>query len=190
MRRTLFVRPPVMTSKEWKDTERDIVRAWMSGDLAAAVRHIDGALVDDNTEVRGRALLYRGAIREDEQDLVAANRDFADGAALLPAGGYARYTAELSVAGSFEALGQSAEAANWWRAALATCDTQIERFSGGAAIRRLLLSRVQLDSSDLELARSVATKSWNILGLSGEPDLDNLLATADALRARETRQSS
>ena len=171
-----------MTSGEWEEAERNIVRAWSCGDSATALAHIQRVLDTGAAEPRGRALMYRGSMREDARDWQNAKNDFVQAAALLPPGSYVRYTAELSVAHVCELNGEHREALAWLRAALLTCSRAIEPFSGASAARALMSLEPEIQPADRELLRDVLVRSWRVLHLPGEPDLDDLSGTTNLLR--------
>jgi hypothetical protein len=173
-----------MTSDEWKQLEPQIVRAWTSGKVRNALRLIQRALDGGDDQIRARALVYRGSITEGREDWAAAKDDFIQAAGLFPVGSYTRYTAELSVGLAFENLRQQAGSIEWYRAALLTCAQAEEPFSGAAALSALLSIEPALSPSDAELARTVTVKSWKVLKLNGEPDLNDLAAATEILRQR------
>lgn len=164
-------------------TERTLVKAWNSDDIDTALSHLEDVLVRGSSDQRAQALLYRGSIREDQDDYAAAKRDFAEASRLFDAGTYRRYAAELSVAGTCEVLEESDQAAQWYRAAMTTCVAAGEPFSGAAALKAML-RQADLPFEDANLARAVALKSWQALKLAGEPDLENLAETARILLER------
>jgi tetratricopeptide (TPR) repeat protein len=173
-----------MTADEWEETERRIVGRWRTGRLIDAFDQIDGVLVRGDDEQRGRALLYRGSIHEEADDLERAKDDFVQAVGLLPPGSYARYTAELSAGQASAALGNADEAVKWYRQSLLTCAHAIELISGHTALKALLALVPTLPPSDLQLARTVASKSWTVLELSGEPNLEDLASTIEILHGR------
>lgn len=95
-----------------------------------------------------------------------------------------RYTAELSVGHLCQKASDTMEAVTWYRVALVTCVEANEPFSGATAVKALLALTPELSSSDRELARTVAAKSWQILNLPKQPNLDDLVATTDILSRR------
>ena len=173
----------MLTSDEWQEAERNSVRAWSRGDPATALADIQRVLNTGTAEQRGRALMYRGSMHEDAHDWLNARGDFIQAAGLLPPGSYARYTAELSVGHVCELNGERQEAFAWHRAALLTCSLAIEPFSGASAARGLMSLEPEIQPADRQLLRDVLAKSWRILQLPGEPDLDNLPGTTNLLRS-------
>jgi hypothetical protein len=176
-----------LTSNEWEEEERVIVRAWSRGDSATALAHIQRVLEIGTAEQRGRALIYRGSMHEDARDWLNARDDFIQAAGLLPPGSYARYTAELSVGHVCELNGARQEALAWHRAALLTCSRSIEPFSGASAARSLMSLEPEIQTADRQLLRDVLAKSWRVLHLDGEPDLDDLSGTTDLLTRAGSR---
>lgn len=174
----------MMTPDEWDQAERRIVRAWTSGEVPQALAEIESVLERGTDEQRGRALMYRGSIEEESASWQAAKDDFIQAVALLNPGSYARYTAELSVGHASEKAGHAEEAAKWYRAALNTCAQANELFSGATATKALLALAPELSPSDRELARVVTAKSWQVLNLPNQPNLDDLAATTEILMQR------
>jgi len=177
----------MLTSDEWDEAERNIVRAWSRGDSATARAHVQRVLDTGTGEQRGRALIYRGSMHEDARDWLNAQDDFIQAAGLLPPGSYARYTAQLSVGHVCELNGERQEALAWHRAALLTCSLAIEPFSGTSAARALMSLEPAIQPADRQLLRDVLARSWRVLHFPGEPDLDDLSGTTDLLRRAGSR---
>lgn len=173
-----------MNPDEWERAERRIVHDWTTGAIADALQQIERVLSQGDDEQRGRALMYRGSIHEESADWQAAKDDFLQAAAVLSPGAYPRYTAELSVGQACEKAGDTEEAVKWYRAALLTCAQADELFSGATATRALLAVVPELSPSDRELARTVTAKSWQVLELPNEPNLDDLVGTTEILMQR------
>ncbi|MCL4845757.1 MAG: hypothetical protein KJ066_04435 [Acidobacteria bacterium] len=174
----------MMTLDQWDQAERRIVRAWTSGNVEQALQEIEVVLDRGNDEVRGRALVYRGSIQEEKANLQAAKNDFIQAVGLFSPGSYSRFTAELSVGHACEQTSEKQQAVQWYRAALVTCAQADEPFSGATATKALLALEPCLAPNDVDLARVVTLKSWQLLGLAGEPDLDDLAGTTEMLMRR------
>jgi hypothetical protein len=174
----------MMTPNEWDAAERDIVRAWTTGAARQAIQEIERVLERGDDEQRGRALMYRGSIHEETSNWQAARDDFIQAVGLLSARSYQRYAAELSVGHACEKAGETQDAVKWYRAALLTCAGADEPFSGGTALKGLLALAPELSVSDLELARTVTAKSWHVMNLPNEPNLDDLAGTAEIVMQR------
>ena len=178
-----------MTLDEWNRLECEIVSAWTSRDRRLAQAKIDLALREGSDEVRGRALLYRASMMEEEGNGGAALNDFIEASTLLPKWSYVRYTAELS-AGHAAGSGTDAQRrVQWYQNALRTCVAAPEPFSGAAAAVALLSATPQLSQGDIELIGTVIAKSWQVLGMPGEAPLDDLMKTAKELVARGSKSS-
>lgn len=174
----------MISPDEWDDAERRIVRAWSSGAVTDALEQIESVLERGDAEQRARALIYRGSIQEESANWKAAKDDFVQAAGLFRPGSYTRYTAELSVGGVLRRAGEVHEAVKWYRAALLTCAEAVELFSGATATKALLAIAPELSPSDRELARTVTAKSWQLLNLPNEPNLDDLAGTTEMLIQR------
>lgn len=174
----------MMTPDEWNAAERGIVRAWTTGAVSQALQEIERVLEQGNDEQRGRALMYRGSIREEASDWHAAKDDFMQAAGLQASGSYVRYTTELSAGHASQKAGDTQEALTWYRAALLTCAQTDEPFSGATATQALLTLAPELSPSDRELARAVTVKSWRVLSLPGQPNLDDLAGATEILMQR------
>lgn len=166
---------------EWSRAERRIVAAWTSGNVAEALREIDVTLAQATDEVRARALVYRGSIQEGQEDLAAARNAFVEAVGLCTLGSYSRYTAELSVGHVCERSAEKEEAVQWYRAALVTSAHAVEPFSGATAVKALLALEPTLTPRDFDVVRLVTLKAWQLAGLPGEPDLDDLAGTTGML---------
>ena len=180
----------MMTPDEWDQAQRRIVRAWMSGNVEQALQEIEVVLDRGNDEVRGQALVYRGSIQEEKANLQAAKNDFIQAVGLFSLGSYPRYTAELSVGHACEQVGEKQQAVQWYRAALVTCAQADEPFSGATATKALLALEPILGPNDVELVRVVTLKSWQLLGIGGEPDLNDLAGTTEILMRRASTPDS
>lgn len=174
----------MMTPNEWDQAEREIVRAWTTGAVAEALQQIESVLGQGDEEQRGRALMYRGSIKEESANWDAAKGDFIQAVGLFRPGSYPRYTAELSVGHSYEKAGEKQQAVQWYRAALLTCTQADELFSGATATKALLALEPVLAPKDMELARAATVRSWQVLNLAGEPDLDDLGSATETLMQR------
>lgn len=174
----------MISPDEWDDAERRIVRAWSTGAVTDALEQIESVLERGDDEQRARALVYRGSIQEEAANWKAAMDDFVQAAGLFRPGSYARYTTELSVGGVLNRTGELHEAVKWYRAALNTCARADELFSGATATKALLAVAPELSPSDRELARTVTAKSWRVLNLPNEPNLDDLAGTTEILMHR------
>jgi HEAT repeat protein len=176
-----------MTSEDWNTAEREIVALLASGDVRAAIARIETVVSTDRGEFKGRALLYRGSIHEEQGRLQSARDDFAEAVRLFEAGSYVRYASELSLGQVCRVLGEPQSASTWYRAALETCDASIEAFSGGSALEGFLSMSPSPTRTDLTLIRSVITKSWKLLEVSGAPDVTDLKAASAVIKRHETQ---
>jgi tetratricopeptide (TPR) repeat protein len=174
----------MITSTEWARVEREIVTAWSAGNTADALKVIEDVLTRGSDEFRGRALMYRGSIQEDEANWSSAEADFIQAVGLLSPGSYARYTAELSAAHACKRTGETDEASRWYREALLTCMQPVEPFSGAVAAKGLLEVTSLLPAADLDLVLAVIEKSWRVLSLPNEPDTQDLAGAIETLIQR------
>ena len=171
----------------WLKAESDMSRAIVDGDRELVLSTIRMVLEHGDEEQRGRALMCRGTVREDENDWVAAATDFEAAIVLLPDASYARFTAQLSAASANEHLGNDAAAERRTLAALETCAAASEPISGAPALRRLFARPQPVVGEPLALAKRVARQSWHVLNLPGEPDLDDMPDTVRRLLDQHSR---
>ena len=68
--------------------ERGIVRAWTTGAVAEALQQIENVLGQGDDEQCGRALMYRGTIKEESANWDAAKGDFIQAVGLFRLGSY------------------------------------------------------------------------------------------------------
>ena len=78
------------------------------------------------------------------------------------------------------------EAVSWYQTALRTC-IEGEGISGGTALQKLLRLRAQevLTAEDRTLCARAAQKSWQVLGLPGEPDLADISRAVSTIKEGE-----
>jgi tetratricopeptide (TPR) repeat protein len=153
------------------------------GDHTTAVSIINELLskkMDD--ELHSEVLALRADLKEDIGEYEGAKEDLLDALSLIPGNSYARYTLELSLGGICERLKSGAEATSWYQKALLT-SFHAEEVSGGTALMSFLRIRDEAELAEEEraLCTQVALKSWKLLQLSGEPDLNNLKQVAERL---------
>jgi len=169
--------------QEWLEVQRRAVRAMARADLAAAIVEVEEYLRrEPGADLRGEALGFRASLREDNGEFAEARQDLLAALSLSQTGSYQRYTLELALGNIEEKLGEHGQAASWYLQALATV-AEDPTTSGGSALLRLLQLQGThgLRPHDRTLADRVAQKSWKLLLLEGEPDLEDLTRTAELL---------
>ena len=177
-----------MTPQQWEAAERKIVALWATGDRKQALEQIELVLLSDNADFKARALIYRGSISEDEGRLEAARHDFESAVKLLGDSSYIRYTTELSLGRACKLLRDRQASAEWYRAALRTCEDASESFSGSTAVEGLLAVRPSLSDAERDLIAKVLVRSWKVLEVPGLPNEDDVPATITVLRTYERKQ--
>jgi len=180
----------MLTEDDWNQAQQKITIAWGRGKIEAAYDEIARVRASGTAQMKAQSLLYRGMIKEDVGDYCGAREDLRQAASENPSGSFARYTAEHMLGVACEKSGLSEEALRQYREALQTCLAG-DDFSGGHALERFLaLAGVELRSEDHHLATAVIEKSWKVLELQGEPDLDNPVVCAKALVEKTKRAPS
>ena len=173
----------MMKKDEWVAAQGRLVKAWTHGDTATAFAEIARVVADGEDAMKAQALFYSGMIHEDS-DIEAAIRDWMAALASAPEGSHTRHLVEQKLGEAGERVGRREQAMSWYRSAMKTCADGGE-FAGGIALKSFLaVAGSRLSSEDKRLASDVATKSWRILGLSGEPDLADLPRVADLMAPR------
>jgi hypothetical protein len=160
----------------------------MRGDFLAAVVEIDRLLEGlDDQRVRSEALAFRGTLRDDEGHLLDAKRDYREAHVISARLQYPRYTIELSLARVCERLGEVDEAATWYKHALRTA-ADGEEIAGGSALEGVLriVGEANLTDEDRSLCRAVVQKSWSVLHLRIEPNVNDLLGSAQTIMKAAT----
>lgn len=171
----------MLTEREFSEAHQKIIRSWRSGALDEALAEVRRVLDEGTTDMKARALLYSGLMREDGGAPGEARADWDAALLYARAGTYLRFRLEHHVAESLEREGKLNEALGWYVTALRTC-YEGDEFSGHRALKayvRLRGGKVAPD--DEALVASVAEKSWRVLGLRGAPNLKDLPATVAKL---------
>lgn len=153
------------------------------GNYIDAIITMDNFLsIDIDPETRSEALSFRASLKEDIGDYTSAKEDLLQAIQLSPELSYSRYTIELGLGDVCERLGNYDEAIHWFKIALLT-SINGEGISGGSALRSFVDKKGEgkLTEEDKTLCNRVAEKAWKLLEIQGEPDLSNLLKTAEIL---------
>lgn len=173
----------------WRTVQKEAVETWISGDIAGAIRLISQYLESSPPkDLRRQAIAFRGDLHEEQGDLDNAKIDLTYAHELSEGPDYERYTLEISLGSIANLQGDTTAADHWYIDALRTA-SESPATSGGTALRRLLELRKTrgLEGEERQLAVEVAQRSWLLLRIEGEPDLEDLEDTARKLVAAQNR---
>jgi len=171
----------------WIQLQRKIVSLLDQNAVAEALSALDGFLSrESNPELRSDALGWKADVHERIGDLATAMTELLEARSLVgPA--YVKYVHELRIAGICCKQQKFEDALRWYREALDT-SAKGNGISGGNALNGLLnlQGKVSLSDADFALCSLVAKKSWNLLGLPGEPNLGHLPDVVSKIRLSES----
>lgn len=174
----------------WVEVQKKVTETWADGDLAGAIGLIDRYLEGvASSDLRRKAVAFRGDLHEERGDRGAAMADFQLAHSLSEKPDYERYTLEIALGGISEMLGSLKTAEHWYVRALKTASTDPTTSGGTALLRFLKIRRNQgLAEEERLLAEKVLRQSWHLLRVEGEPDFDDLEVTVKKLVAAQGRQ--
>lgn len=165
------------------------MRFWIRRDIAAAVRLIDDYLVGDlAVDVRSGAFAFRARLKREMGDWQTAQQDYVAAHLSSEEGSYHRYTVELALGSLCEDRDQKAEALSWYTRAMRTAILD-PGTSGAAALEGLLdiKGSQPLSDEETDLCTRIVQQAWALFRLQGEPELDDLRGTIEALKEASTR---
>jgi len=167
----------------WIETQKKATEIWFAGDIAAAIELIGHYLSQSRPlDLSRQAIAFRGDLHEESGNLEIARASYLAARELSEKPDYERYTLELSLGSVAEKLGDRRSAGAWYLRALETAFLD-GTTSGGSALLRLLELRVEqgLSEEERQLAENVVRQSWRLLGVEGEPSLEDLRRAARKL---------
>lgn len=170
----------------WTEVMRRVASLMQNHDLTAALSEVDAFLSrETRPELRSDALGFRADLREQLGQSEAAKDDLLLARSLIGPS-YGRYVHELSLGSICEKQRRIDEAISWYRTALRTC-IEGRGISAGTALKGLLALRDQrvLTPEDQAICAGAAQKSWDVLGLQGQPDLTDLTHVVSAIKSGE-----
>ena len=169
---------------QWIEVQKAATRAWIgSGDLSGAIAILDRFLTSDPPlDLRRDAIAFRGSLHQEEKDLRAATLDYLNALAIAEEQGLEHYSLETSLAEVCAQSGDRQGAERWCWAALKTAAADPRESGAGALLRLLGLRGKQgLRPEERPLVEKVVRQSWHLLRVEGQPDLEDLGATARKL---------
>ena len=174
---------PEQSLTEWDEVQGQVASRMSRRQLLTAAQLLTDYLARaENQRTRSEALAFLGSVLEEQGDLEGAIKAILEAHVIASNIDYHRYTLELTLGRLFRLNKEPTEALSWYWRALQTA-AQDPITSGAAALKSYLQLKGEtgLDSEEQLLARRIITQAWTLLGLSGQPDLANLTATADIL---------
>lgn len=169
------------------DTNRVIseaLRQKVQGDFASAHATLESAVAaipETDRDARAELLAFNADLYEEQGSTADARRIYEDALKLSRDDPYRSYSIELSVGALCERSHGVDDAARWYVAAINTALSS-DSVSAGSAVKRLVMLRDgRLDAAERILCERGIDHSWNVLGLSGEPDRSNLSGSASIL---------
>ena len=177
--------------RQWNDILRQVVRRMQERDLSGAVAVIDRCLESRPIfQIKARALAFRGEVKRQLGETAEAKTDYEAAFSLDPSDRYHRYTVAIALGSLSAQQGSHEDAAAWYMRALAEAEVD-ESEMGGLAIQKLAVLREgNLNASEKEACATVAAKAWKAAGLPGSPNVEDLLASAEAIIAAGTSPPS
>jgi hypothetical protein len=168
---------------EWMEVQKRAAKALAEADYDSATAIVNRFLGKTTfTDLRSDALAFRASLNEDRGALKAARQDLAEALELVDVG-YQQYSLELSLGRLDEEHASDLKGARRWY--LRAIETAIEdgKTSAGTALLRFLAARGEqnLLPEERQLVEESMRKSWHLLKLKGEPDLDRLERMAQLL---------
>lgn len=179
---------PKETRLGWQEIFLRTLSLIREGELDQAILDIDAFIsVEVDPEERSSALGFRAHIEDLLGNAEAAESNLLTARSLTRLT-YTKYVHEISLGSLFERQDLIEEACTWYRTALNTCLLD-NTTSGGTVLHRLLQLRpaASLSDDDIALCRRVIEHSWQVLRLSGMPDLLDLELATSIIRDAQSR---
>jgi tetratricopeptide (TPR) repeat protein len=163
---------------------RKVIEAFKSakrGDYSCSISILDEILANEiYPDLRRDAFGYRALFFEDIGRFDEAKADLLSSCSLIPpdpigAATFARSVTEQGIGRICEKQSKIQEAKEWYMKALMTIKKG-DACDGGSALKSLLtlVGEGNLSDEARALCNAVAIKSWKLLRIPGEPDLNNL----------------
>lgn len=167
----------------WIEVQKRATRLWMQQKATEAIAELNRFLsTDPPPDLKRDAIAFRGSIYQEQGAWGEAKSDALAALAISEEHQFARYSIELTLAAICERLGDAQGAEDWCLAGLRTA-AEDPRESGAGVLQRLLRLRGEkgLSNKERDLVRQVVYQAWHLLRIEGEPDLNQLPATAKKL---------
>lgn len=131
--------------------------------------------------LKTETIAFRADIYEEMGDKDAAKKGWLHALSLIKAENYAKYVLEMQMGVIHEKENNKEEALSWYLKALSTGIKS--NISGGWGLSKFvsLKGEDKLTKEERELCEKAVLTSWKVLSSPGEPDLKNLLQTAQFL---------
>jgi len=167
----------MLTEREFSEAHQRILGAWRGGAPDEALAEVQRVLDEGAPDMKARALLLRGMIKDGAGAADEARLDWDGALQYASAGTYLRFLLEHQIGEALEREGKPTEALRWYARALRTC-AEGDEFSGRRALTAYLrLKGGKVGPDDEAAVAAAAEKSWRVLELAGAPNLKDLPAT-------------
>ncbi|MEO6391638.1 MAG: tetratricopeptide repeat protein [Pyrinomonadaceae bacterium] len=171
----------MITEQDAIEYFRSIYAARYADDIAAAEFHISTLMAGGSSEVKAQACWHAAQIKEQLGDFRGAQERYIEGLNYRPGGTFGRHDLQQLIGRTCEKLGEHDEAIQWYRRSMKTCLAS-EDFGCLALLPYLKCGGGDIYSEDVPMVKTLVERSWRLLAVPGQPDLNDL---ARAIRAIE-----
>jgi tetratricopeptide (TPR) repeat protein len=169
-------------------TEQDAIKYFRliyaargDNDFEAAESYISTLMTDGNPEVKAQDCWHAAQIKEQLGDFAGAQQLYVEGLNYRPEGTFGRHDLEQLIAQTCEKLGEREEAIEWYRRSMKTYMAG-DDFGCLALLPYLHCCGDEILPEDVTMVERLVERSWKVVGLPGQPDLNDL---PGAIRAIE-----
>jgi len=164
----------MLTKEEFNKGLEKITLLWAQRNFELAFEQVEIILRDGTEVMRAEAKFFAGLMKQDQGLIAHARENWLDALPLAEEGTFLLYLLEHNIGASYEQEGSDDEALVWYRSALRTC-AQGDRFSDDQTLTAFLaLNKGEIPTKDEDVVAIGVKKSWETLGLQGNPDLSDL----------------
>lgn len=164
----------MLSEREFNTVLGTITYAWGQRDFIGALDKIEAVIGEVTPEMQAHCLLFRGMIKRDKGLPPEAHEDWLTAIPYSRAGSFVRCCLEYEIGKSFEKAVQIDDARVYYQSAIRTC-AYGDEFAGNKPLTAFLrLNNGRIPSEDKAIVAAAVKKSWRVLELPGEPDLNNL----------------
>ena len=160
----------------WIEAQKSVTEIWIEQGPKEAIAALQSFLDrGPSVELHREALAYRASLFADLGDSRKAEEDFLAAHDLARLHKLEKYSIEISLAALFKRNNAIDKAEEWYLKALETASKDRE-VSGAGTLYQLIKLRgnPNFEGRERLLAETVIKKSWKLLELQGEPDLNQL----------------
>jgi len=168
-----------MDAKIFSQTMGEISSLWYrSKDFETVRRLLEDLMPKLSSEQQSAVLLFLGTIKKEQGLESQAIADWLLAFPLSRTGSYVRYNLQCEIGRMYESRGETDEAKSFYGAAIVTCVSG-DQFSANRALAAFLrLSVDVIEPGCLDMIGKAVRKSWDVLELPGEPDVNDILQAA------------